>query len=99
MFLFHGVSRADSAYLRLDYHREHPIHRLEAHLHPSEDTAGATRRDHRRISAGGTDLGARAVAFIGVGAVVVFAAGIYRSAGRYLGTADRSLLQNLLHAV
>ena len=85
IFLFHCVSRADFASRRLDCHREHDFHRLEACSHPPDYSAGAARRDHRRISAGGTEFGAHSVAFIGVGAVVVFASAGYRRAGLHLG--------------
>ena len=47
--------------------------------------SGAARRDHRRISAGGTEFGAHSVAFIGVGAVVVFASADDRRVGLHLG--------------
>ena len=70
LFLFYCLSRAAFACRRLDYYREHGFHRLEACAHPPDYSAGATRRDNRRITGGGTEFGARSVAFVGVSAVV-----------------------------
>src|SRR5581483_5868647 len=71
--LFHGVSRNDFAHRRFGGHWRFVFHRLEAHLHPSGESAGTARRHRRGNSASGTELRARAVAPIAVGFVVVFA--------------------------
>src|SRR5581483_10396162 len=72
---------------------------MEACSHPPGDSVGPARRDHRRVSAGGTEFGARSVAFIGVGAVVVLAPAGYRLAGRHLGYADQSPCQDPCYIV
>ena len=98
ILLFHHERAPIVASRRLDCHREHDFHRLEARSHPPDYSAGATRRDHRRITAGGTEFGARSVAFIGVGVVVVFASAAVSACWSPLGECrfDLSLPKSLL---